>query len=73
MRILVPALLWLAGLGFLGFGVAFVIAPLETLAAAGIELSGDLAAIEIPLINPPPPSGSASAPILPSRKSHACR
>jgi hypothetical protein len=47
MRVLVPVLLWLAGLGFVGFGVAFVIAPLATLAAAGIELSGALAAIEM--------------------------
>src|SRR5690606_27428670 len=40
-------LLWIAGLGFIGFGLAFMIAPLATLAAAGIELSGDLAATEL--------------------------
>lgn len=39
--------LWLGGSGFLGFGLAFLIAPLQTLAAAGIELSGDLAATEL--------------------------
>jgi hypothetical protein len=39
--------LWLGGLGFLAFGLAFLIAPLQTLAAAGIELSGDLAATEL--------------------------
>jgi hypothetical protein len=47
MRWFVPAWMWLAGLGYLGFGVAFVLAPLPTLAAAGIELSGTLAAIEM--------------------------
>lgn len=40
-------LLWIAGLGFLGFGLAFLIAPLETLGATGIALSGDLAATEL--------------------------
>lgn len=39
--------LWLGGLGFLGFGLAFLIAPLETLAAAGIVVTGDLAATEL--------------------------
>lgn len=41
------ALLWIAGLCFLGFGAAFLIAPLETLGATGIVLSGDLAATEL--------------------------
>ncbi|MCB1554541.1 MAG: DUF4345 family protein [Xanthomonadales bacterium] len=40
-------LLWIAGLGFVGFGLAFMVAPLHTLAAAGIELSGALAAAEL--------------------------
>lgn len=40
-------LLWVAGLGFLGFGLAFLLAPLETLAAAGIEVQGALAVVEL--------------------------
>ncbi len=47
MRLLTRITLWLAGLGFLGFGLAFLIAPLQTLAAAGIELRGALAATEL--------------------------
>ena len=39
--------LWLGGLGFLAFGLAFLIAPLRTFAAAGIPLQGDLAATEL--------------------------
>jgi hypothetical protein len=39
--------LWLGGLGFLAFGLAFLIAPLETMAAAGLQLQGDLAATEL--------------------------
>jgi len=39
-------LLWLAGLGFIGFGVAFLIDPLGTLAAVGIVIDGKLAATE---------------------------
>ena len=39
--------LWLAGLSFLGFGLAFLIAPLQTLASTGIQLSGALAAAEL--------------------------
>ena len=39
--------LWLGGLGFLGFGLACLIAPLPTLAAAGVNLEGALAAAEI--------------------------
>lgn len=44
---MIRLLLIIAGLGFVGFGAAFMIAPLETLGAAGIELSGDLAATEL--------------------------
>jgi len=40
-------LLWIAGLCFLGFGVAFLIAPLDTLGATGIRLEGALAAAEL--------------------------
>lgn len=40
-------LLWIAGLCFLGFGIAFLIAPLQTLGATGIELQGSLAATEL--------------------------
>ena len=39
--------LWLGGVGYLAFGAAFLIDPLQTLAAAGIALSGDLAATEL--------------------------
>lgn len=40
-------LLWIAGLCFLGFGVAFLVAPLQTLGATGIVLEGSLAATEL--------------------------
>ena len=39
--------LWLGGLGFLAFGFAFLIAPLQTFAAAGLTLEGPLAATEL--------------------------
>lgn len=39
--------LWLAGLGFIGFGLACLIAPLATLASAGVVVSGAVAAAEI--------------------------
>ena len=41
------ATLWLAGLGFLAFGAAFMVAPLATMALAGIELESSLAATEL--------------------------
>jgi hypothetical protein len=47
MNLLARITLWLGGLGFLGFGIAFLVAPLDTLAAAGIRLEGDLAATEL--------------------------
>ena len=47
MRIFVPILLWLSGLCFLGFGLAFLVAPLETLAAAGVAAEGAIAATEL--------------------------
>jgi len=47
MHLLARLTLWLAGLGFIGFGLTFLIAPLETLALAGIEVQGDLAAVEL--------------------------
>ena len=47
MGLLTRVVLWLGGLGFLGFGVAFLVQPLETLAAAGLSLRGDVAATEI--------------------------
>jgi hypothetical protein len=47
MSLLPRLTLWLGGLGFLGFGIAFLVAPLQTLAAAGIVLQGDLAATEL--------------------------
>jgi hypothetical protein len=47
MPIFSRILLWTGGLCFLGFGLAFLIAPLETLAAAGIEMQGALVATEL--------------------------
>lgn len=40
-------LIALAGLGFLGFGLAFLVSPLPTLAAAGLVLEGPVAATEL--------------------------
>ena len=39
--------LWLGGLGFLAFGTAFLLAPLETFALAGVDLQGPVAAAEV--------------------------
>lgn len=39
--------LWLGGLGFLAFGLAFLAAPLETFALAGVVLQGPVAAAEV--------------------------
>ena len=39
--------LWLCGLGFVGFGLLFLVDPLGTLARIGISLEGALAAAEI--------------------------
>lgn len=47
MHALARITLWLGGLGFLGFGLAFLVAPLQTMAAAGLVLQGDLAATEL--------------------------
>lgn len=47
MRTLARLTLWLGGLGFLAFGFAFMIAPLETFAAAGLPMQGALAATEM--------------------------
>lgn len=47
MRVLIPVLLWLSGLSFLGFGVAFMIAPIATLALAGVATEGAIAATEL--------------------------
>lgn len=47
MSTLARITLWLGGLSFLVFGLAFLVRPLQTLAAAGIELQGDLAATEL--------------------------
>ena len=47
MRVLIPILLWLSGLSFLGFGVAFLIAPIATLALAGVATEGAIAATEL--------------------------
>jgi hypothetical protein len=47
MTLLARITLWLGGLGFLGFGIAFLVAPLQSLAAAGVSVSGNLAAAEL--------------------------
>ena len=47
MRIFVPVLLFLSGLSFLGFGVAFLIEPVRTLALAGVATEGAIAATEL--------------------------
>lgn len=47
MRLLIPLLLWLSGLCFLGFGLAFLVAPVETLAMAGVATQGPIAATEL--------------------------
>lgn len=39
--------LWLCGLGFVGFGLVFMLDPLGAFASIGIELEGDLAAAEL--------------------------
>ncbi len=40
-------LLWIAGLGFLGFGLACLIVPVATLGAAGVQVEGALATVEL--------------------------
>lgn len=47
MTLFARILLWLAGLGFIAFGIAFIVDPLGTLGATGIAISGDLAATEL--------------------------
>ena len=47
MHTLAHLLLWLGGLGMLGFGVAFLWAPLATMAAAGLSLEGAVASTEL--------------------------
>jgi hypothetical protein len=47
MRVLTPLLIGLSGLSFLGFGIAFLIAPRETLALAGVVTEGAMAATEL--------------------------
>ena len=45
--ILARITLWLGGLGYLAFGLAFLFAPVETLAAAGWAMTGDGATTEL--------------------------
>ena len=47
MRIFSKWLVVLAGLGFLGYGIAFLIAPEATLAGAGLQLTGTGAVVEL--------------------------
>jgi hypothetical protein len=47
MRAFSKSLVVLAGLGFLGYGIAFLIAPEATLAGAGMQLTGTGAVVEL--------------------------
>ncbi len=47
MPLFARILLWVAGLSYLGFGLACLVAPLDTLAAAGVAVSGAPAGAEI--------------------------
>jgi hypothetical protein len=47
MRVLALVVLWLSGLSLFGFGVAFIVAPLKTMASAGIVLESAVAATEL--------------------------
>ena len=47
MRMLAQVLLWVSGLGYAGFGVAFLAAPIRTMALAGIVMEGAVAAVEL--------------------------
>ena len=47
MQTFARVLLWISGLGMLGFGLAFLWAPLATMAAAGLVLEGALASTEL--------------------------
>ena len=47
MQALARITLWLGGLGFLGFGIAFLVDPLGLFALTGIELEGSVAAVEL--------------------------
>jgi hypothetical protein len=47
MRMLAQVLLWVSGLGYAGFGVAFLVAPIRTMALAGIAMEGAVAAVEL--------------------------
>ena len=47
MRVLGMVVLVLSGLSLAGFGLAFLVEPLGTLAAAGIRLEGAVAATEL--------------------------
>ncbi len=47
MKILLPLLLWLSGLSFLGFGIAFLFDPVGTLLLAGVATEGAIAATEL--------------------------
>ena len=47
MQTFARVLLWISGLGMLGFGLAFRWAPLATMAAAGLVREGALASTEL--------------------------
>jgi hypothetical protein len=47
MHLLTRITLWLGGLGFVGFGLAFLVAPQETLGLIGLRLEGSHAATEL--------------------------
>jgi hypothetical protein len=47
MRTLTRITLWLGGLSFVGFGLAFLVAPQQTLSLIGLQLHGPHAATEL--------------------------
>jgi hypothetical protein len=47
MNLLARVTLWLAGLGFLGFGVSILVAPQAVLAGAAIEVGNAAALVEL--------------------------
>ena len=47
MNVLAQVLLWVSGLGYAGFGLAFLFAPIRTMALAGISMEGAVAAVEL--------------------------
>ncbi len=47
MNLFAKIVVVLAGLGFLGYGIAFELAPLKTMASGGLQMVGPGAAVEL--------------------------